>query len=470
MSFKTKLRTEILPKAVEHYNCGLDINAAVVKTAEEFNLNLDQTDRLVEMMNTARVIAHYEKNAEDRASNCDIADKDVVRRLVYGSREKKASACGAPHRVQDGEFDLDYAMAYSLPERNMRRASLEKAAEEEAPKSKPKSTDGYSRTQLVDFLSDYESKFRDQRKFAESRLGMAEDLLAETVIKVAEALSKGYEPEGRYALFKAACCKKHAEALNAVEAAMPKEIVEASEPLLRKLARANVLDTSSVDREIDGILDIEQGIDAVNRIGKVVEACAKREAEAESAISKEAASPFGKSNNSGDDSSSSSPSSGGGYSAPDPWLGDAVKTFWGGGKRVVESTVPEAAPGVKSIYDYLHGSFLSPETISNALAPSKEKGTSIKDYIENVQRSNIITELYNEDDIIKEADPDLVMEAYKTFVQASPEASLNKEAVRAVLRQTVNSVAVSPFDIKQWADLDTATLRNRSMSEGRRPV
>lgn len=466
MSFKTKLRTEILPKAVEHYNCGLDINAAVVKTAEEFNLNLDQTDRLVEMMNTARVIAHYEKNAEDRASNCDIADKDVVRRLVYGSREKKASAYGAPHRVQDGEFDLDYAMAYAMPERNMRRTSMEKAAEEETPKSKPKSTDGYSRTQLVDFLSDYEAEFRDQRKFAESRLGMAENLLAETVTKVAEALSKGYEPEGRYALFKAACCKKHAEAFNAVEAAMPKEIVEASEPILKKLARVNVLDTSSVDREIDGLLDIEQGIDTVNRIGKVVEACARREVEAVSAISKEAASPFG--GGGGNNSSSSSAGSGGGIRASDPWLGDTVKNIFGGGKSAVKATIPEASPGVKGLYEYLHGASLSPETISDAVFPKKEKGTSIRDYIDNVQRSNIITELYNEDDIIKEADPDVVMEAYKTLVQASPEASLNKEAVRSVLRQLVNSVAVSPFDVKQWADLDTTTLKNRAMAEGRK--
>ena len=65
--------------------------------------------------------------------------------------------------------------------------------------------------------------------------------------------------------------------------------------------------------------------------------------------------------------------------------------------------------------------------------------------------------------------------AYRTLVQTSPSMSLNKEIVRAVLRQSVNSVAVSPFDAKQWADFENVVKRteeaetamDRRMKEGR---
>ena len=58
MSFKEQLRDEILPKTVEYYNSGFGINESIVKAASDFKLNIDQTDRLVETMNTARTKSH----------------------------------------------------------------------------------------------------------------------------------------------------------------------------------------------------------------------------------------------------------------------------------------------------------------------------------------------------------------------------------------------------------------------------
>ena len=58
------------------------------------------------------------------------------------------------------------------------------------------------------------------------------------------------------------------------------------------------------------------------------------------------------------------------------------------------------------------------------------------------------------DPIIRDADPNVVVEAYKTMVMTSPRVSLDKSQARAFLRSAVNSVAISPADAKVIADVD----------------
>jgi hypothetical protein len=59
-----------------------------------------------------------------------------------------------------------------------------------------------------------------------------------------------------------------------------------------------------------------------------------------------------------------------------------------------------------------------------------------------------------DDPIISEANPDDVISAYKSLVELSPKVSTNKEVVRSVLRQSIASVAISPYDAKTWTDLE----------------
>jgi len=47
-----------------------------------------------------------------------------------------------------------------------------------------------------------------------------------------------------------------------------------------------------------------------------------------------------------------------------------------------------------------------------------------------------------------------VAEAFNAILQLAPEMASNKEVVRAVLRQTVHSVAVSPYDAEIWTKLE----------------
>ena len=74
--------------------------------------------------------------------------------------------------------------------------------------------------------------------------------------------------------------------------------------------------------------------------------------------------------------------------------------------------------------------------------------------IMNVRRSILLADLMANDPIIRDADPNVVTEAYKTMVMTSPRVSLDKAQVRAFLRSSVNSVAISPNDAKVIADVD----------------
>lgn len=458
MSFKEQLKDEILPKAVEYYNAGTGINEAIVKAAQDFKLNLDQTDRLLETMNTARVIAHYEKNASDRTSDCDIADKDTVRRLLYAG-EPAEKAASAP----SGSAWGDYA-SYMEPEANYRaRSRMEKAASVSEP-AEPQSE--FTVKQAADHVMDYARKVEGQRRFAEERVAMAEACIATNLSKIAHDLSSGYEPERRYALFKAACLKACPEVVKSVDSEIPPHVIKDAAPHFRAINRANVLDTASVDAISGFAADVEDDIRKVAEMRSTVDSLRAHEDEVKDVIRRYAGAvksaatrgpgTKGKEDKKDDDKGPSK--------ADDPWLGSVAKST----AKSIAGLVPQPSPGVKNIYDYLTGAAMTPEKLDEAVQGDKKKGTSLKDYVNNMRRSDIISELYAEDPIISEASPEDVSRAYQTLVQAAPEASLNKEVVRAVLRQSINSVAVSPFDAKQWADLDNSLLKNKGMDSGRK--
>lgn len=449
MSFKEQLKSEILPKAVDYYNSGMDINSSIVKAAQDFKLNLDQTDRLMETMNTARVIAHYEKNAEDRTANCDIADKDIIRKMLYGDKPQEKSA-GIDKAASWGDYSM-----YMEAEVDYRgRARMTKAASAEKPE-KPKSE--FTIKQAADHVMDYARKVEQERKFFEERLEMAKGYVATNLSKIAHDLSRGYEPECRYALFKVACERSCPEVVRSVDWEISKAIIKDAAPHLKELYRANVVDTAPVDSVVTLAHDTEDDIQKLAEIKSRVNRCREHENEVKAVIRKYAMTVKGAAWNgppaSGEDNGDEDKKGKG--KSSDPWLGDAAKA--------IKASIPDAPAGTKQIYDYLTGGAITPDKIEDAVFKKKEPSTKLRDYVNNMRRSDIITELYNDDPIISEASPDAVTQAYATLVQTAPEASMNKEVVRAVLRQSLNSVAVSPFDAKQWADLDNVSLKNKSL-------
>ena len=87
-----------------------------------------------------------------------------------------------------------------------------------------------------------------------------------------------------------------------------------------------------------------------------------------------------------------------------------------------------------------------------------------------MQRGLILDDLINNDPEISGADPEDVSRAYQTIIELSPETSLRKDVVRSVLREMVNTQAVSPYDAKTLTDLETSLQKRMALGrEFQRP-
>ena len=443
MSFKEQLRDEVLPKMAEYYNEGSDINSAIVKAASDFNLNLEQTYRLVEAANTARTIAHFTKHADDRTQNFDIADKDTVRRMLYEPKQEKSASADAD------EF-RDYS-AYDEPERDYTKdddfSMLEKEA---AAVSASDGVKGFTEAQIVEQVVKYADDCAARRDFAKDAVEAVRTSLEMDTMKLAESLSSGYEPERTYAMFKVAMAGKCPTVMKNLDRCISDSMRKEAAPHVKAFERLNVFDASEVDRFVKKAEELESDAAKLAEARKSVSLWAGKEAEARAKIRKYASlklaqSADGKDKDKDRDKKPKDRDKGG------PWMSKAVNFM-----------IPSSPPGTNQIANYLVGGALDQEKIDKAVFPVEKKKTDLKEYIDNLRRSDLLNDLYANDPILSEQDPNDVMKAYQTIVEASPEMSLNKELVRAVLRQSVNSVAVSPFDAKQWADLDKVLKQNKA--------
>ena len=74
--------------------------------------------------------------------------------------------------------------------------------------------------------------------------------------------------------------------------------------------------------------------------------------------------------------------------------------------------------------------------------------------LKNTQRQILLQDLMVNDPMISEAAPDQVAQTYEAVMQMAPEVTTNKEVMRAILRQAIHSVAISPYDAKDWLELE----------------
>lgn len=465
MSFKEKLRDEILPKAVGYFNSGIGMNESVVKAAQDFSLNMDQVDRLVETMNTARTIAHYEKNAEDRTGSFDVADKMAVRRMLYSSGEEK-SASAPPDSEPAGSGWFDYS-SYDVPEFDRRRRTessglFEKAAEENASDDTVKAL---TSRQKVDALAKKASDLSRIAGGIEDAIGMLRDAVETKLCKIASSLCRGYDAENRYAVFSVSCGKLAPDVAKAVSDRIPGRIVKSAGAAIRGMLEENVVDDSSVSDELAMAEEVVGVFEKISSALSMVERIRSTESDARRMMSKLAQSPWfgsggqgGQGGHDGHDGHDGHEGQGGQGGGNGAGAGGGGKSNKNSGKRGGGDDSGYA----DSILKYFTLGKIDEGTIDE-LVGRKDHETGIQDYVDNIRRSAILEDLVANDPILSESSPKDVVNAYRTLVQSAPSMSLNKEVVRAVLRQVVNSVAVSPFDAKQWADYESTYNKNKSI-------
>lgn len=454
MSFKEDL-SEALVKAVGFYNNGDSPDEAIVKSAQEMNFNLDQTDRLVEKFNTARTINYFERNPEDRTQNFPIASKEKVASIIRGEGvEKKASS------VPDGWHDYS---CYDGAESDYFSAGEEKTAEESVSESP---TAGYSYDTLCGIVTKRAELMKQHARKLRDSASMIRDVVTTELSKIAAAVGSGYDPDERVAVFKAACAGN--PLLGSMEGLLPEWMRKKAASHEKRVMRMNVVDLGDMQKLAEELGYLAEAVSNAESYEKKAE---KVESERRSVLEKLALATGGPWHG---------PNAGGGgggggngrsqrYQDASDFLNlgtanlrnvdpsaDALDSV----SNSISSVINDLTP--RGISEYMDDGLLgSKEDIAKAVFKKKKKDTTIADHINNLRRSSILQDLYDNDPILSEANPKELMNAYSTIVQTSPEVSLNKEVVRAILRQSVNSMAVSPFDAKQWADLENVNLKNK---------
>jgi len=403
MAFEDKLRSA-LEDAVKFCNEGSTPDEAVCKSAAAHEFNSDQTDRLVETLNTAITINQY-KQAADKTASFPLAHKDKVAAMmldadkVLGKEEKTAE-------VNHIYFDYSKpAYDYIAHEDDV----VEKAAENE------EKTTGLSRDNLAYLLVNQMKLVKNAADFAANIAGMMKSDLVTQLYGLAETVKKGGVE--KYARFKESANKDIVKELDKV---LPAQFKEAK-------CKASLVDDSDLSDEIKTAEDMAETLSSMKDMRAQADSMHKQAEKMNSEITT-------------------------------AFIGEKEEgpsTFLSLFNEKKASMVGRLAFG-KGLTTGTQGLVHSDAfDLDSALFDNQaSENDETKRTTENVVRAMMLQDLMARDKIIAEADPDTVASIYQTLLHISPELANDKELTRSVLRQAVNSIAISPYDANTWTDLE----------------
>lgn len=449
MAFEDKLRSA-LEDAVKFCNEGSTPDEAVCKAASAHEFNNDQTDRLVETLNTAITINQY-KQASDRTASFPLAHKDKVAAMmldadkVLGKEEKTAE-------VNHIYFDYSKpAYDYIAHEDDV----IEKAAEKE------EKTTGLSRDNLAYLLVNRMKLVKNAADFAANIAGMMKSDLVSQLYGLAETVKKA--GVAKYARFKAAT--EHNDITKELDKVLPVEFKKAE-------CHDSFIDDSDLGDLEKTAAEMSETLHSMKDLRSQADSMHKQAEKMNSEIStafigeEEGPSTF----LSLFKSAQARPGGMPGFDmfaqtltqlANTAQERDALQQRVDRLQRQVDNADDQKKYGLNELVfgkGVPQQGILNRGTGSKAFdslfdSKTKENDETIRT-IENVKRSVMLQDLLTNDPIIAEADPDEVMSMYQSLLSTSPHVASNKEVVRSILRQAVNSIAISPFDAATWADLE----------------
>lgn len=447
---------EALKMAAADYNGGMGASESVAKAAEANDFNEHQSERLVEMFNTLAAL-NKEKDAGDATGACELADKKTVSKLLMGScgSEKTASA---PRRAGADWYGF-YASSPSKtnPTIEARRSGAESLMKQASSGDAVPEELNLSRGSLYKVIRSKIDVLKEASAAADEVVRNLRLEIEGQAIKVAKAIE--YSPAADIAdMFKAACDMSGAVST----------ISEYSEKVAASKGGVymnRVFDSSPIDELLKIASDMESNIGLIPEYEKKRDMFATKAAEAEDRMMEIA----GLSRVEHKDT------------LADFFSGDAMKKIASPGKSGSDDdSVAEVGLGAK-IAELIRLSGIEDEGVQKlaedlekdaapipAVIPavsfstgdaidalSKGKGIGgVKQKILNVLRETILQDLLVNDPVIRDANPNDVLEAYKTMIMSSPRVSLDKAQVRSFIRSAINSVAVSPADAKVLTDVD----------------
>lgn len=398
-----------LKAAAADYNGGMSANAAVVKAAEEADFNDKQAERLVEMFNTLAAL-NKERDADDPTGACELASKEAVAKMLVDGcgNEKKASAASAP----------DYSFYSSSPERTNRTIEARKSGLESMTKAAFAVEDDVPEELKVSQRSLYksiEANISQLKQAAAAADDVARNLRMEIdrdAVKVAKAI-EAHDADPELAdLFKAACEHKTAVSL------VSEYSTKVAESDGGRFARMHVFDADKAEDLLKVAGEIEANSAMVSYYEGRRDFFMGKAAEAENEI-REAV----------------------GIESTGGKAGESLSDM------LVQTE--KSAAGV--IFSVPAADKIS--AISDTVSPSGKMQDEERRLV-NERMSIILDKLMTEDPILRDADPNEVASAYKALAMTSPRTALVEAAATAAVRNAVNSVAISPADIKVFTDAD----------------
>lgn len=423
---KEKLK-KALEDAVGYYNAGMSANDAVVKSASEHDLTVDQTDRVVESFNTAKTINYFDKNASDRTGKFELASKKDVTLALFGKepKEKKASSVS----VNDPSSVLD-SFYLNAPDKtgNKKNVFAEKRAcflDVLSKVAEEKWAHGYSDHSFHEMANDTYSQIKSAEADIDSAIGTIDNYLMTATMKIAESISRSPygTSEDKADMFKVACPHK-----------MVIREVSKFSPLLKKASggvyvKLQVVDTAPVDDLLKEADDIMDAVAQRTELRKKKDEFHKKAEKVKDAILR------------------------------DPSMAVKVAESSKIENYIHKPVSVKKADFGESITNTLTDP-LSAYDVLNNVESRKDENEGLRDST----RGALLSDLLASDPILQDADPNQVAAVYKSIIQSSPRVSLNKELVRAVLRSAVNSIAISPNDMKVMTDLDLGINKAYNLS------
>ena len=446
-----------LKTAAADYNGGMSANAAVACAAEAWDFNEKQAERLVEMFNTLAAL-NKEKDASDPTGSCELASKEAVAKILIDGcskqTQKKASAeCGGDYSFYGSDPSKTNP---TMEARSSGMASMMKEASVE--KERIPDELNVSQRSLYKIIDEKIGQLKTAADAADDVVRNLRLEVERDSIKIAKAIESPFADADAADMFKAAC--QHENAV--------KNVAEYSTKVADsdggRFAKMHVFDASPVEDLLKIAEDIENNISMVSEYEKKRDFYMSKAAEARNEML-EAVGLKGKEESVGladmfhgipkEKRAEKSMKADGDSDDIDVNLCTKIA-------ELIRETGVTAEEVARLAEDFdkeaaVATAFTIPVPSMNEAhkALSAHKGVdNERKRVLNVRRSIILADLMTNDPIIRDADPNTVAEAYKTMVMTSPRVSLDKAQVRAFLRSSVNSVAISPADAKIIADVD----------------
>lgn len=390
MAFEDRLRSA-LDMAVKHYNEGCTPDEACCKTACACGFNQDQTDRLVEVMNTAITINQY-KQAEDRTASFPIAHKDKVAAMMLDAD----TVLGVDKKAEKRANVYFEYMAPAAPRRKADSTVLEKAASAENDGTV---YDSMSVENVAHLAMREISMKKNAAAYAKDVAGSIHGQLVTDLYGLADDIRKAGVRD--YAVFKSACASK--DIVERLDRVLP-EAFASVEPA------KGFVDDTKVAELVDRADAMHESYEFMREMRRQERELSKRAEDMRNELSAACGIKAGE-------------------AKP-----QKVKNLLRVPYKATQSLVSSMSKALDRPYE------------------SMDQGPG--DVAENVRRSMILQYLLAKDDVLRDADPEVVLSGYETLLRVAPDVASDLELVRSILRQTSQSTAISPYDADQWAKLN----------------